>query len=173
MPFLRPDLAACDPAALKAMICLQHAELISHKSQIEHLELLIAKLRRMQFGRSSEKVERQIEQLELKLEELEANRAELAPELPAEPAVLDRSPASRKRRSLPDHLPREAHTHLPQEESCSACGGTFKKLRQNISQMLEYLPARLQAIRHVPPTDRPPRSAPPAHAPAPPLPHPP
>jgi hypothetical protein len=39
------------------MICLQHAELISHKSQIEHLELLIAKLRRMQFGRSSEKVE--------------------------------------------------------------------------------------------------------------------
>src|SRR5260370_34756524 len=76
MPFLLPDLDALDPAALKAMICLQHAELISHKSQIEHLELLIAKLRRMQFGRSSEKVERQIEQLELKLEELEANRAE-------------------------------------------------------------------------------------------------
>src|SRR5713226_801867 len=72
MPFLLPDLDALDPAALKAMICLQHAELISHKSQIEHLELLIAKLRRMQFGRSSEKVERQIEQLELKLEELES-----------------------------------------------------------------------------------------------------
>src|SRR3982074_274112 len=72
MPFLLPDLDALDPAALKAMICLQHAELISHESQIEHLELLIAKLRRMQFGRSSEKVERQIEQLELKLEELEA-----------------------------------------------------------------------------------------------------
>jgi transposase len=51
----------------------------------------------------------QIEQLELKLEELEANWAELAPELPAEPAVLHRSPASRKRHSLPDHLPREVH----------------------------------------------------------------
>jgi hypothetical protein len=57
-PFLLSDLDALDPAALKAMICLQHAELVSHKSQIEHLELLIAKLRRMQFGRSSEKVER-------------------------------------------------------------------------------------------------------------------
>src|SRR5712664_4891818 len=41
--------------------------------------------------RSSEKVERQIEQLELKLEELEANRAELAPEPPAEPPVADHS----------------------------------------------------------------------------------
>jgi transposase len=65
MPFLLPDLEGLDPAALKAMICLQHAELLSHRSQIERLELLIAKLRRMQFGRSSEKVERQIEQLEL------------------------------------------------------------------------------------------------------------
>jgi hypothetical protein len=43
------------------MICLQHAELISHKSQIEHLELLIAKLRRMQFGRSSELFEPEFE----------------------------------------------------------------------------------------------------------------
>jgi transposase len=151
IPFLLPDLDALDPAALKALVVEQHAELISHKSQIEHLELLIAKLRRMQFGRSSEKVERQIEQLELKLEELEANRAELALELPAEPAVLDRSPASRKRRSLPDHLPREVHTHLPSEESCSDCGGALKKLGEDISEMLEYLPASFKVIRHIRP----------------------
>src|SRR6202171_4729956 len=151
MPFLLPDLDALDPAALKATIFLQHAELISHKSQIEHLELLIARLRRIQFGRSSEKVERQIEQLELKLEELEANRAELAPELPAEPAVLDRSPASRKRRSLPDHLPREVHTHFFSEESCSDCGGALKKLGEDISEMLEYLPASFKVIRHIRP----------------------
>ena len=88
MPFLLPDLDTLDPAALKAMICLQHAELISHRSQIEQLELLIAKLRRMQFGRSSEKVERQIEQLELKLEELEANQAELAPEPPPQSSAV-------------------------------------------------------------------------------------
>src|SRR5258708_21231298 len=137
IPFLLPDLDALDPAALKAMICLQHAELISHKSQIEHLELLIAKLRRMQFGRSSEKVERQIEQLELKLEELEANRAELAPELPAEPAVLDRSPASSKRRSLPHHLPRQPHTPLPSAKSCSDCRGTFQQHGRNISQVVQ------------------------------------
>ena len=95
-----PDLEGLDPAALKAMICLQHAELLSHRSQIERLELLIAKLRRMQFGRSSEKVERQIEQLELKLEELEANHAELAPEPTPQTAAADRK-SPRKRRVLP------------------------------------------------------------------------
>ncbi len=50
-------------------------QLLSHQSEIEHLKLLIAKLRRMQFGRKSEKLERQIEQLELKLEELESAKA--------------------------------------------------------------------------------------------------
>jgi transposase len=115
MPFLLPDLESLDPAALKAMICLQHAELLSHRSQFERLELLIAKLRRMQFGRSSEKVERQIEQLELKLEELEANQAELAPEPTPQTATADRKSTPRKRRVLPEHLPREVHEHLPEE----------------------------------------------------------
>ncbi len=146
-----PDLEALDPAALKAMICLQHAELISHKTQIEHMELLIAKLRRMQFGRSSEKVERQIEQLELKLEELEANQAELAPEPAPEPCAKDRPSVPSKRRTLPEHLPREVHTHLPKEESCSVCKGKLKKLGEDVSEMLEYLPASFKVIRHVRP----------------------
>jgi transposase len=147
-PFL-PDLDALDPAALKAMICLQHRELISHKTQIEHMELLIAKLRRMQFGRSSEKVERQLEQLELRLEELEATQAEVPPA--PEPCARERSSTPRKRRVLPDHLPREVHTHLPAEESCSGCGGKLKKLGEDVSEMLEYLPASFKVIRHVRP----------------------
>ena len=150
MPFLLPDLETLDPAALKAMICLQHAELISHRSQIERLELLIAKLRRMQFGRSSEKVERQIEQLELKLEELEANQAELAPE-PPQASNADRKSTASKRRALPEHLPREVHTHLPSEESCSVCKGKLKKLGEDVSEMLEYLPASFKVMRHVRP----------------------
>ena len=44
--------------------------------EIEKLKLQIAKLRRMQFGRSSERLARHIEQLELRLEELEAGEAE-------------------------------------------------------------------------------------------------
>jgi hypothetical protein len=42
---------------------------------IENLKLQIAKLKRMQFGRSSEKLKAQIEQLELIVEDLEATQA--------------------------------------------------------------------------------------------------
>jgi len=71
-----PNLDTLDSAALKALILSQHEQLISRDAEIEQLKLLIAKLRRMQFGRKSEKLERQIEQLELRLDELEASRAE-------------------------------------------------------------------------------------------------
>ena len=151
MPFLLPDLEALDPAALKAMICVQHAELLSHRNQIERMELLIAKLRRMQFGRSSEKVERQIEQLELKLEELEASQAELAPEPPPQTSTGERKSTPRKRRPLPEHLPREVHEHLPEEQNCSCCKGKLKKLGEDVSEMLEYLPASFKVVRHVRP----------------------
>ncbi len=56
-----PDLDLLDQAGLKALILSQHEQLLSHQSEIEHLKLLIAKLRRMQFGRKSEKLDRQIE----------------------------------------------------------------------------------------------------------------
>ena len=47
-----------------------------HVLEIEKLKFQIAKLRRMQFGRSSERISRKIEQLEFQLEELEAAQAE-------------------------------------------------------------------------------------------------
>ena len=68
-----PDLDALDPNELKALIVSQHELIVSRDSEIEQLKLLIAKLRRMQFGRSSEKLDRQIEQLELRLEALQLN----------------------------------------------------------------------------------------------------
>ncbi len=70
-----PDLDRLDAAGLRALIVAQHEQLLSRESEIEHLKLLIAKLRRMQFGRKSEKLDQQIEQLELKLEELESAKA--------------------------------------------------------------------------------------------------
>jgi transposase len=105
----------------------------------------------MQFGRKSEKVERQIEQLELKLEDLEANRTE-----PAQPPAIETSssePVSspKKRRTLPDHLPREIQTHVPEQHSCPECGGTLKKLGEDVSEILEWVPASFKVIRHVRP----------------------
>jgi transposase len=69
-----PDPNVLPAEALRALILAQHEQLISHEREIEHLKLLLVKLQRMQFGRKSEKLQRQIDQLELRLEELESNR---------------------------------------------------------------------------------------------------
>ena len=68
-----PDLDGLSIAELKALVYEQHAQLHTHKLQIERLNLLIARLRRVQFGRKSEKLAQRIGQLELWAEELEAD----------------------------------------------------------------------------------------------------
>jgi transposase len=152
-----PDLDTLDAETLKALILAQHGQLqsaqeqlLSRDHEIEHLKLLIAKLRRMQFGRRSEKVERQIEQLELKLEELEASRP-VAASPASEPTSAEPASNAKKCRTLPDHLPRQIKTHRPKQATCPACGGTLKHLGEDISEMLEWVPASFTVIRHVRP----------------------
>src|SRR6266852_9710559 len=156
-----PDLNALPAEELRALILAQHTQLItkdeqllSREREIEHLKLLLAKLHRMQFGRKSEKLTRQIEQLELRLEELESNRSEKEPNAP-EPAPVPASstPTAAKptRRTLPDHLPRQTRRHEPKETVCPQCQGELRKLGEDVSEMLEYLPASFVVIRHVRP----------------------
>ena len=84
-----PNLEALNPTELKALIVSQHELIVSRDSEIEQLKLLIAKLRRMQFGRSSEKLDRQIEQLELRLEALQQNDAETVAAMPEQIASVE------------------------------------------------------------------------------------
>ena len=136
-----PVSAPDEVIALRAKVSEQAAE-------IEHLKLLIAKLRRMQFGRSSEQMNEMLGQLELSLEELETLRAETPTEAAA-PADTNEAPPPRK--PLPEHLPRDIEEHLPSACDCPACGGTLKKLGETVSEMLEYVPASFRVIRHVRP----------------------
>jgi transposase len=154
-PTALPDLDLLDAAGLRTLILSQHEQLLSHRSEIEHLKLLIAKLRRMQFGRKSEKLDRQIEQLELKLEELESAKAarvsESASPSPAPPSSTPNTAAKPVRQSLPEHLPREVKTYAPQEAACAECGGRLRRLGEDVSEVLEYVPARFKVIRQVRP----------------------
>jgi len=79
-------------------------QLSSRVIEIEHLKLTIAKLRRMQFGRKSEKLESQIEQLELRLEDLQADEGAAAQ---ADSKKTQQRRESACRKPLPDHLERE------------------------------------------------------------------
>jgi transposase len=147
-----PDLNVLPAEALRALILAQHEQLLSREREIEHLKLLLSKLHRMQFGRKSEKLQRQIEQLELRLEELQSDDSEKEPK-PSEPASVPVSwgtPATKAaRRAWPDHLPRQTRRHDPKETVCPQCQGELRKLGEDVSEMLEYVPASFVVIRHV------------------------
>jgi len=145
-----PNLDELNPTELRALIVSQHELIVSRDSEIEQLKLLIAKLRRMQFGRSSEKLDRQIEQLELRLEALQQDDAEKFAALPKSIANA-KGVARPARRPLPAHLPREVRTYLPKQEACPDCGGELKHLGEDVSEMLEIEPVRFKVIRHVRP----------------------
>ena len=57
-----------DVDVLKALVLAQQSLLSERAVEIEHLKLVIAKLKRLQFGRRSEQIDREIEQLELRLD---------------------------------------------------------------------------------------------------------
>jgi len=156
-----PDLNALDPAQLKALVLAQHENLVaqhetlvSRETEIENLKLLILKLRRMQFGRKSEKLDRHIEQLELRLEDLESTQtASTAPPTDARPQTTAACTPGRRpaRRPLPDHLPRETQTHQPEQTTCPECGGALRQFAEDVSELLEFVPARFKVIRIVRP----------------------
>ncbi len=142
-----------DPAALpndveelKRLVLEQQAKLAAHTIEIERLKLLIAKLRRLQFGRSSEKLSHEIEQLELRLEELQSAQAQALPSEPA-PKPAGKKPA---RRPLPEHLPREQVLHQG-ACACPDCGGELRRLGEDVSEILEYVPEHFKVVRHVRP----------------------
>jgi transposase len=154
-----PDLNELSPDALRALLLTQHEQLISTQEQlqsrereIEHLKLLLAKLHRMQFGRKSEKLTRQIEQLELRLEELQADCGERPTQPDPGPTTVGAHfPAKPSRRALPDHLERETRTYMPKEVVCPDCQGELRKLSEDVSEVLEYVPEQIKVIRYVRP----------------------
>jgi hypothetical protein len=143
-----PDLSSLDINALRELVLSQHERLRSRETEIENLKLLVLKLKRMQFGRKSEKLDRHIAQLELRLEDLEAATAP-APPVSVPPATtVENKPA---RRPLPSSLPRVTRTHAPRHETCPDGGGALRHLGEDVSEMLEDVPGHFEVIRFVRP----------------------
>lgn len=156
---LRAFALACQQELATAAAELQAAKLGLQLRvlEIEKLKVQIARLRRMAFGRSSERLDRQICQLELQLEDLETGAAEAtskaeletaATQAPAKPRIMP------KRAPLPDHLPRETIVHEPAHDAactCLACGAAMAKLGEDATEVLDYVPGHFQVIRHLRP----------------------
>ena len=123
------------------------ALVIAQKLELEKLRFEIACLKRMKFGRSSEQLDHQITQMQLTLEDLEATLAETPEHIRAAPKGQSLHPV---RRALPEHFPREEIVHET-PCTCPACGGALRRLGEDVSEMIEYVPGRYQVIRHVRP----------------------
>ena len=143
-----------DVDELLRVIEARDAEVALLKLKVDKLTLQLLRRTRAQYGASSERFDdAQIALLEG--EPLDEPR----------PARAARSPAANDKtvdRSLPGHLPREEQLHRPtttaahqdaagQSCGCTACGGRLRQIGQDVSEQLEYVPARFKVIRHVRP----------------------
>ena len=80
------------------------------------------------------------------LEEMEVRRAET-------PATHPDSPEEKgqpKRKTLPEHLPREDTVHPP-DADCADCGKPMRPMGEDVREQLDYVPGRFVVIRHVRP----------------------
>jgi len=123
---------------------------------IDKLKIELSYLKRMQYGRSSERLDHD--------GQLELMDSGMAP-VPAanDPAASNVAPieqGSKKRtakphhglRELPAHLPRETIVHNPQGGcNCAECGAGLREIGQDVSEVLEYDPGKFHVIRHVRP----------------------
>jgi transposase len=149
-----------DPAFLKAMIAALLAEnakmsatLQAHDQLIQTLRLRIAKLKKQVFGKSSEKIEREIEQLELALEDLLIAAAEgnTAPIDEADEAAsvvpLADTPEKivRRRPRVSDKAVRERR-ELDPGSCCPECGGELRLVGEDVSEILDMIAAQMKVI---------------------------
>lgn len=135
-----------DAASLADDVGLLKTMLVAADVELEQLRMQVARLRRMAFGRSSERLTREAHQLELGLEEAEAEAAATVA-----PAVARaRDAAKPYRQPLPDDLPREDVVHEP-PCTCPDCGDAMRRMGEDVTEQLDYVPASFRVTRHVRP----------------------
>ena len=116
--------------------------------EIQSLKDQLALLKALRFGKSSEKLNKQISELESKIEDSEI-AASKEGRCDIESANKDHQKPKRKK--LPDHLPREENILNPDPE-CPSCGSTeFRKIGEDTSELLEYIKSSLKVIRNIRP----------------------
>lgn len=122
----------------------QVAELQAQSQRYEHI---IAQLRRLQFGKRSEQMDK--DQLQLAFEDLVQGLGEIEQEEEkADPELKSHRARQRReaRPSLPDHLPQIEVVLEPEARSCPCCAGALHVIGEDVSKRLDVVPAQYQVI---------------------------
>lgn len=113
--------------------------------EVISLQDQLALLKARRFGKSFEKLDKQIEELE---QRVEANELD-TPYKDKDEEVIEKPQNRPKRLKIPEDLPREDIIINPDPE-CPDCGSQeFRKIEDDISETLEYVPASFKVIRHI------------------------
>ena len=133
-----------DPAELRAFTALLLAEVQSQAVLIAKLRHQLAGHRAHRFGASSETSE----QLQLALEISEIAIAAMTAKL----RLPEDTPADKpKRKPIPDHSPRVEVELTTGDTACAQCGGKLRRLGEDVTEELEYVPGRFIVNRIVRP----------------------
>ena len=146
------DLAALpdDPATLQQMLrevvsaaAQRDAEL---NAENDKLRLLIQRYLRHRFGPRSEQLD--ADQLQLGLEDLEQESAASESAQDGGEVLGDQrqraSQPNRNRGGLPAHLPRIEVVIDVESKQCPCCGGRLHAIGEDVSEMLDIIPAQLR-----------------------------
>ncbi len=132
-------------AEVKSQAMLIHCRALRSNVPIgEKLRHQLAGHRSHRFGTSSET----IEQLQLALETSEISIAKITARL----RLPEMEPKDKpKRRPIPDHIPRQEIELTTGDDDCAKCGGTLRRLGEDVTEELEYVPGRFIVNRIVQP----------------------
>lgn len=123
------------------LVAARESERAEARAEIDRLRHIVKLLQRNRFGRRSERLDN--DQMLLGLEDVDTDIARAEADLPETPAT--RTPEEAPR--LPDHLERE-DVHLDIDaHACPDCGGSIHAIGETVSEMLDWVPARLRIIR--------------------------
>ena len=145
-----------DVASLKAMLIAAALKVEDLDAEIETLKLTIAKLQHDAHGKSSERTSVLMKQLELQLGDLVERRAQekVADEIAAAQSTTTAAkpePKQRQkpaRRAIDPKLPRERRLE-PSPTAYPCCGGKLRKLGEDVTEMMERVPASWKVIQIV------------------------
>lgn len=124
--------------------------IVSQQQQIDHQQEMLRLLRNELFGRKSE----------VRVDAVNPNQLQLfTPNEDAEPITPDEkvpvkghTRKKRGRKPLPEDLPRVDVVHdIPESEKQCACGATLSRIGEDVSEKLDYIPAKFQVIRNIRP----------------------
>jgi len=152
-----PAMLPTDVAACHAMIAQLLEQLKDVRRENDQLEHQLQQLLRRMYGRSSERIDPNQQTLFAELlQQIQAQQPQPVPQPTTPPAPAPASKPSNNghgRRRLPADLPRERiEKDLPEDQKpCPCCGKMRVKIGEEVSEKLDYVPAKVKVLQIVRP----------------------